>query len=93
LQRLLTHSYSGKVLAVRRVTENTGKRTSGVDGEIWNTPEKKSKRGLRGVLINAADYAAGRDFCPASSAARFHGSSSSMRLTGWSAIRESTSRR
>jgi hypothetical protein len=43
LQRLLTHSYSGKVLAVRRVTENTGKRTSGVDGEIWNTPEKKTK--------------------------------------------------
>jgi len=27
LQRLLTHSYSGKVLAVRRVTENTGKKT------------------------------------------------------------------
>ena len=43
LQRLLTHSYSGKVLAVRRVTENIGKRTSGVDGEIWDTPEKKTK--------------------------------------------------
>jgi RNA-directed DNA polymerase len=43
LQRLLTHSYSGKVLAVRRVTENTGKRTSGVDGEIWDSPEKKTK--------------------------------------------------
>jgi len=41
LQRLLTHSYSGKVLAVRRVTENTGKKTPGVDQEIWNTPEKK----------------------------------------------------
>jgi len=26
LQRLLTHSYSGKVFAVRRVTENTGKK-------------------------------------------------------------------
>ena len=34
LQRLLTHSLSGKALAVRRVTENTGKRTPGVDGEI-----------------------------------------------------------
>ena len=43
LQRLLTHSKSGKVLAVRRVTENTGKKTSGVDGEIWDTPEKKAK--------------------------------------------------
>jgi RNA-directed DNA polymerase len=43
LQRLLTHSYSGKVLAVRRVTENNGKKTPGVDQEIWDTPEKKSK--------------------------------------------------
>jgi len=42
LQRLLTHSYSGKVLAVKRVTENQGKRTPGVDGEIWNTPGKKA---------------------------------------------------
>src|SRR6202047_4329640 len=41
LQRLLTHSYSGKVLAVRRVTENTGNKTPGVDQEIWDTPEKK----------------------------------------------------
>jgi len=43
LQRLLTHSFSGKALAVRRVTENQGKRTPGVDGEIWNTPAKKAK--------------------------------------------------
>ena len=41
LQRLLTHSYSGKVLAVRRVTENQGKKTPGVDRVIWDTPEKK----------------------------------------------------
>ena len=41
LQHLLTHSYSGKVLAVRRVTENNGKKTPGVDQEIWNTPEQK----------------------------------------------------
>ena len=34
LQRLLTHSYRGKVLAVRRVTENNGKKTPGVDQEI-----------------------------------------------------------
>ena len=43
LQRLLTHSYSGKVLAVRRVTENNGKKTPGVDREIWDTPEKKTQ--------------------------------------------------
>jgi len=41
LQRLLTHSYSSKVLAVQRVTENQGKKTPGVDREIWDTPEKK----------------------------------------------------
>jgi RNA-directed DNA polymerase len=43
LQHLLTHSYSGKVLAVRRVTENDGKKTPGVDQEIWDTPEKKTQ--------------------------------------------------
>jgi RNA-directed DNA polymerase len=43
LQRLLTHSFSGKALAVRRVTENKGKRTSGVDGAIWLTPESRHK--------------------------------------------------
>lgn len=44
LQRLLTHSLSSKVLAVRRVTENTGKRTPGVDGAIWNRKLKLSNR-------------------------------------------------
>jgi RNA-directed DNA polymerase len=43
LQHLLTHSYSGKVLAVRRVTENDGKKTPGVDQEMWDTPEKKTQ--------------------------------------------------
>jgi len=42
LQHLLTHSFSGKALAVKRVTENQGKRTPGVDGEIWDTPVKKA---------------------------------------------------
>jgi RNA-directed DNA polymerase len=41
LQRLLTHSFSGKALAVRRVTENQGHRTPGVDGETWDTPAQK----------------------------------------------------
>jgi len=38
LQRLLTRSHSGKMLAVKRVTENRGKRTPGVDGRIWPSP-------------------------------------------------------
>jgi RNA-directed DNA polymerase len=43
LQRLLTRSFSGKALAVKRVTENQGKNTPGVDGEIWDIPAKKMK--------------------------------------------------
>src|SRR5664279_5665087 len=43
LQRLLTSSFSGKALAVKRVTENQGKRTSGVDRQLWSTPESKSQ--------------------------------------------------
>ena len=43
LQRLLTHSFSGKALAVRRVTENQGKKTPGVDKIFWDTPEKKAQ--------------------------------------------------
>ena len=38
LQRLLTRSHGGKMLAVKRVTENRGKRTPGVDGRIWTSP-------------------------------------------------------
>jgi RNA-directed DNA polymerase len=41
--RLLTRSLSGKALAVRRVTENQGKKTPGVDKVIWDTPEKKAQ--------------------------------------------------
>ena len=43
LQRLLTRSTSGKLLAVRRVTENHGRKTPGVDHVTWSTPESKSR--------------------------------------------------
>jgi RNA-directed DNA polymerase len=43
LQWLLTHSFSAKAVAVKRVTENQGKNTPGVDGERWSTPECKLK--------------------------------------------------
>jgi RNA-directed DNA polymerase len=42
LQHLLTRSFSAKALAVKRVTENQGKNTAGVDGQTWNTPLKKA---------------------------------------------------
>ena len=41
LQWLLTHSFYAKALAIKRVTENSGKYTSGVDHEIWRTSQAK----------------------------------------------------
>lgn len=41
LQWLLTHSFYAKALAVKRVTSNSGKKTSGVDHELWLTPQAK----------------------------------------------------
>ena len=41
LQRMLTRSFAAKVIAIRRVTENRGKNTAGVDKETWNTPALK----------------------------------------------------
>ena len=43
LQWILTNSFYAKLLAVRKVTSNKGKNTSGVDGVIWNTSTKKSQ--------------------------------------------------
>src|SRR5713101_10166215 len=42
LQWLLTHSFSGRALAVKRVTENKGKNTPGVDKVTWKTPRAKT---------------------------------------------------
>ena len=42
LQHLLTRSFSGKAIAVKRVTENTGKKTAGVDNQLWDSPQKKA---------------------------------------------------
>ncbi len=41
LQWLLTHSFDAKLLAVKRVTENRGKKTAGVDGVLWKTSLQK----------------------------------------------------
>src|SRR5262245_10072658 len=39
---LLTHSFSGRALAILRVVSNSGAGTPGVDNLLWNTPEAKS---------------------------------------------------
>lgn len=41
LQRLLTRSFYAKAIAVKRVTQNKGKKTPGVDGVVWRTPQEK----------------------------------------------------
>ena len=43
LQWILTHSLAAKLLAVKRVTENKGKNTPGVDGVLWKTSKDKLK--------------------------------------------------
>lgn len=49
LQRILTRSFSAKLWAVRRVVVNRGKRSPGVDGVLWKTPEERwlAARSLR----------------------------------------------
>ncbi len=41
LQWLLTHSFHAKLLAVKRVVQNKGGKTPGVDKIIWKTPQQK----------------------------------------------------
>lgn len=41
LQWILSHSYHAKLLAVKRVTENRGCKTSGVDGIVWKSDKQK----------------------------------------------------
>ena len=52
LQRILSKSYAAKLLSIRRITENSGKRTAGIDGQLWNTPKAKfcaiGELGLKG---------------------------------------------
>ena len=42
LSYLLVRSFGAKVLAVKRVTENSGKKTPGIDGKLWKTPQQKA---------------------------------------------------
>jgi RNA-directed DNA polymerase len=43
LQYLLTHSFSAKAYAVRKVTTNQGEKTAGVDKILWLTSSSKMK--------------------------------------------------
>ncbi|ENM5898386.1 group II intron reverse transcriptase/maturase [Vibrio mimicus] len=41
LQWILTHSKAAKFLAVRRVSQNKGSKTPGIDDDIWNTDARR----------------------------------------------------
>ena len=41
MQHLITSSFTGKAIAVKQVSDNKGKRTPGIDGELWETDSDK----------------------------------------------------
>jgi RNA-directed DNA polymerase len=43
LSSLVGHSFAARAFAVKRVTENTGRNPPGVDGDLWDTPEKQAE--------------------------------------------------
>ena len=43
LQYLITHSFYGRAIAVKRVISNKGKNTPGVDGVVWKTDNAKEE--------------------------------------------------
>lgn len=58
LQWLLTHSFYAKLLAVKRITQNKGKNTPGIDRVIWKTSRQKmqavktlKRRGYRSLPL------------------------------------------
>jgi len=38
---LLVNSFAARILGVKQVTESSGKRTAGIDGQVWTTAELK----------------------------------------------------
>jgi RNA-directed DNA polymerase len=42
LRSLLVPSFAARALAIKRVTEHAGKKTPGVDNDLWDTPEQKA---------------------------------------------------
>ena len=55
LQYLLTNSFYAKALAVKKVTQNKGKNTAGIDNQLWKSKQDKWK----GVMeLNIKGYKA-----------------------------------
>ena len=55
LQYLLTNSFYAKALAVKKVTQNKGKNTAGIDNQLWKSKQDKWK----GIMeLNTKSYKA-----------------------------------
>ena len=57
LQSLLVKSLNARILAVKRVSENKGKNTAGIDGELLNTDNKKMKC-VKALKVDLSSYRA-----------------------------------
>lgn len=55
LQHLLTHSFHARLLAVKRVTSNRGRRTPGTDRILWTTDRQRWEAACS---LNSRDYRA-----------------------------------
>ena len=55
LQFILIRSFSARLLAVKRVTENKGKRTPGIDNRLWTTSNTKWRAATN---LNSKNYKA-----------------------------------
>jgi RNA-directed DNA polymerase len=47
LSSLLGHAFAARAFAVKRVTEQAGTKTPGVENDLWDTPEKKATAVVR----------------------------------------------
>ena len=40
---MIFNSYNGRVIGIRKVINNSGGKTSGIDGIVWNNPKEYMK--------------------------------------------------
>ena len=40
---MIFNSYNGRVIGIRKVINNSGGKTSGIDGIVWNNPKDYMK--------------------------------------------------